>query len=47
MKTEKTVQKIFIITFLTIITFFMITTLLNNEKVSDVERRELHFLSSK
>ena len=42
MKTEKTVQKIFIITFLTIITFFMITTLLNNEKVSDVERRELN-----
>lgn len=42
MKTEKTVQKIFIITFLTIITFFMITTLLNNEKVSDVERRKLN-----
>lgn len=42
MKKEKTVQKIFIITFLTIITFFMITTLLNNEKVSDVERRELN-----
>lgn len=42
MKTEKTVQKIFIITFLTIITFFMITTLLNNEKASDVERRELN-----
>ena len=42
MKTEKTVQKIFIITFLTIITFFMMTTLLNNEKVSDVERRELN-----
>lgn len=42
MKTEKTVQKIFIIIFLTIITFFMITTLLNNEKVSDVERRNLN-----
>lgn len=41
MKLEKLIKKIFIITFLIIISFFMITTLFNNEKVSYVERRKL------
>lgn len=35
------VQKIFVLCFFMILGFFMITTVFNNEKVSDVERREL------
>ena len=41
MKSEKIIKIIFIITFLIIIAFFMITTLFNNEKISETERREL------
>lgn len=35
------VQKIFVLCFFMILGFFMITTVFNNEKVSDAERREL------
>ena len=41
MKSEKIIKSIFISIFLIIIFFFMITTIFNNEKVSETERRNL------
>lgn len=41
MKIEKLIKKVFVFTFIVIISFFMVTTLFNDEKVSYVERRNL------
>ena len=38
---NKIIKKIFIITFFSILLFFMITTVFNNEKISMTERRNL------
>lgn len=38
---EKIIKKIFVILFITILFIFMIGTLLNNEKISETERRKL------
>ncbi len=38
---KELIQKIFVLCFFIILGFFMITTVFNNEKVSNVERREL------
>lgn len=46
MKQEKLIQKIFIIIFFIILSFFMITTIFNNEKISTVERRSLQTFPS-
>lgn len=41
MKIENIIKKVFIIVFFTIISFFMVTTIFNNDKISYVERRKL------
>lgn len=41
MKDNKIVKIVFVFSFFSIIVFFMVTTLFNNEKVSDLERRNL------
>ena len=41
MKDNKIVKIVFVVSFFSIIVFFMVTTLFNNEKVSDLERRNL------